>query len=246
MVLMGKLNLTILSVQTCGRPRYNGARTAIRHQAGFTLLETLATLTIFAIVMALLSSALFQVARLAELSEAQTTQSRDDIMRIFWLKTTLSASVTDWPDGMHRFEGGTRHVSGLTTRPLNSSTNSLTAALAGRVAFEWRLIYESGTGTTQLRYREAPINSPSFVSLRAGTGANKEDILIHAWPGNLGRFTYLQESGDFTDSWSPKLDPILGVPTLPVGVMLAFGETPQTAFAAIADRSPPVLRVKDI
>ncbi len=201
-------------------------------QTGFTLIETLATLTIFAIVMALLSTSLFQVARLAELSENQTTQSRDTVIRLSWLKNSLNGGVTDWADGKHLFQGGARHVSGLTTRPLNNQ-------FAGRAAFEWRLIYNPASAMTELRYREASINAPIWT-------AAADDMLVHAWTGNLGKFSFLQDTGEFSDAWSASIDPKRGVPTLPVGVMLEFGEIAQTAFVAIADRSPPITRAKDI
>lgn len=205
-----------------------------RNQTGFTLIETLATLTIFAIVMALLSTSLFQVARLAELSENQTTQSRDHVIRLSWLKTSLNAGVTDWVGGNHLFQGGARHVSGLTTR-------SLSGQFAGRTAFEWRLVYNPTSAMTELRYREASIDAPSWSN-----SSSASDILVHTWIGNLGRFSFLEESGEFRDNWSPSIDPKVGAPTLPLGVLLEFGETAQTAFASIADRSFPIIRAKDL
>ncbi len=204
------------------------------HQSGFTLIETLATLTIFAIVMALLSTSLFQVARLAELNEQQTTQSRDDLIRVAWLKSTINAGVTDWVGGKHLFQGSARHVSGLTTRPLATQ-------YAGRTAFEWRLVYNTANGMTELRYRETAITAPAWQDNPAST-----DILIHTWLGNRGRFTFLQETGEFNEVWLANINPKPGVSALPVGVMLEFGETAQTAFATVGDRSPPILRAKDI
>jgi prepilin-type N-terminal cleavage/methylation domain-containing protein len=208
---------------------------SFRHsQSGFTLIETLATLTIFAIVMALLSTSLFQVARLAELSEQQTTQSRDDVIRLAWFKSTINAGVTDWAGGKHLFQGNARQVSGLTTRPLGTQ-------YTGRTAFEWRLVYNATNGMTELRYRETAITAPAWQDRPAAI-----DIVTHTWAGNRGRFTFLQETGDFNETWLPILDPKLGTPALPVGVMLEFGDTAQVAFITIADRSPPILRAKDI
>ncbi len=215
-------------------PVNRSRRSSRQRIGGFTLIETLATLTVFAIVMALLSASLFQVAHLANLSETQTTQSRDDVIRISWFKTTVGGSVNDWVDGSHWFRGEARKISGLTVLPLQHGQ-------AGRTVFSWRISYNPDTGMSELRYWESDMANTSV--------ANKirpDEILVHAWSGDSGRFSYLQGNGEFTEAWPVLSAENSKLPSVPFGVLLEYGEQPQSAFSSIRDRSFAPVRAKDI
>ncbi len=195
--------------------------------AGFTLIEILAAMTIFFMVIGILISATAQAMRLADIERTEAVASRDNAMRLGWFRDTISQSFIPPGRIAAPFKGGERTMAGTTGQ-------SLTGTFGGPGNYAWELAFNQQRGETELR-----------AAGNAGAAA------ILSWPGAAGRFRYLDESGEWRDQWPPfglntvKTD-LPGYNLLPVAVMLDYGNDRRVVVARIQNRSLPPPSLKEL
>lgn len=170
-----------------------------RPAAGFTLLEILVVLVLTSLVVAILLQGLQQVYRLQTHFGAETFNAQQGAMRIDWFRSSANGIMPDYLDGKSRFKGTSRRMSGQTSAPLDAPEGAL-------VPFVWRIEFDARIGETVLR---------------SGDGA--ESPVVLSWPGNDGRFLYVDQDGRDHDIWPP----YAGKPAtqVPLMILLEMGET---------------------
>lgn len=150
------------------------------------------------------------------------TRTREGEMYAEWYRRSVVSAVPEFEGGANPFRGSPREFSGLTLQPLSSAGPAL-------APFGWRLRFEPDRGETWLLY-----------------GADEGDPIL-AWPGNVGRFLYVDRDGKAHDSWPP---PLGAWPQLPKAVHLeaADGLGPSVIIAVprgLEDPRPRRLDFKD-
>jgi prepilin-type N-terminal cleavage/methylation domain-containing protein len=164
---------------------------------GFTLLEMLVAITLGALVLGLLWSALDQVGRVERVLGEERWRFERNALRMAWFQTTVRGLIPRPKDDPGQIKGDAKSFTGTTTQPLDAAT-------LARATFTWSLRYRLETDATELVYRDAK-------------GA---DRVVLAWPGNKGRFRYLN-AGRLEEQWPPvTLDQ---VPLLPAAIVLESG-----------------------
>lgn len=200
-------------------PRISAIPT-FRHQ-GFTLVEILVVLVIVSLVSGILFQAMGQVAHLQKKFGVELVHAQQGEMLSNWFQQSIEGLLPDYPDGKNKFSGAERRLSGLTTSPL-ASENGVPSPLV------WELAFDADTGETRLLY-----------------GADKGAVPVISWPGNKGKFTYLDSKGELHESWPPRL----GLwPQLPAAIRvetLRDGE-PAIMMAVPMGPTDPLPRIVDV
>jgi prepilin-type N-terminal cleavage/methylation domain-containing protein len=199
----------------------DGHRAGRRRAAGFTLLEMLVVLVLTGMVTGLLMSSLRQVLDLQSRFGIEVFNNQQGAMQATWFRDTVNATVPDQDDGAHRFRGERRSVAGLTLAPLDAADGAL-------LPFTWRLRFEPRRGETVLQYGDRD-DAPAIMS----------------WPGDSGRFQFVDGEGRLHDTWPPFLGQW---PQLPAAVRLDTGEGDTARVIVAAPRGPTTLlpRLKDL
>lgn len=194
---------------------------ASRTSRGFTLLEMLVVLLITSMVTGLLMNGLLQVFRLQERFGAETFNTQQGAMQTAWFRQTVNGLTPDYADGKNLFHGETRALQGLTLAPLNLAEGTL-------APFAWRLRFDSARGETLLLH---------------GTDQAPTEIL--SWPGNTGRFEFLDAEGAAHDSWPPFLGKW---PQMPSAIRLTGGDSSAAKVIIAVPKGPlaPAMRLKDV
>jgi general secretion pathway protein J len=162
-------------------------------QGAFTLVEVLVVLVIVSLVSGILIQALGQVFQLQRRFGEELTDSRQDAMAADWFRQGIAGLQPDYQNGGNRFKGAESSLSGLTTNPLSPDYGA-TFPLRLEIRFDPQ------SGTTRLLH-----------------GEGKSVAVILSWPGNSGRFRYLDQKGAAHETWPPPL----GLwPQLPIAVRL--------------------------
>ena len=213
----------------------------VRTSAGFTLIEIMAAMVIFFMVIGILVSGVSQAIRLAEFGQTSATASRDAAIRLAWFRETVGLAVRP-PYSSERqhqpnFAGNTRSLSGLTLQSLHSDS-------AGPGAFAWSLAFNPQTNETQLQYQA--LLSKQF-RLEVVALADSKTYTAFSWLGSNGRFRYLDEAGAWQDQWPTET---FGVATQtntpPVAVGLEYGNDARMLVVAIQNRSYPLPSLKEL
>lgn len=181
--------------------------------AGFTLLEILVVLVLTSLVTGILLQGLQQVFRLQRHFGTEMFHAQHEAMRINWLRNSINGIMPDYDDGKSRFKGESRRMSGQTTMPLDSPDGAL-------VPFVWRMEFDPRAGEMAL-----------FASERT------EVQPILTWPGNDGRFLYVDDKGISHESWPPFSGKVAQVPQT---IVLEMGATGTGRKIVSVPRGPDV------
>jgi len=190
-------------------------------QRGFTLVEMLVVLLIVGMVSGLLFDGTAQLMGMQARLERQLTRLRGEALRADWLRQVVQGLQPDYEDGKQIFKGSPRGFSGLTT-------NALSAGYGAPEPFAVTLAHNAAQNSMLLGY---------------GNGRNASVLM--SWPGNRGRFLYLDDRGEAHEDWPPPL----GLwPQLPRTITLE-GErdgAPWLIAAAHFGPTSPVMRQRDL
>ena len=210
--------------------------------SGFTLIEIMAAITIFFMVIGILVSGVAQAMRLAEFSQNSTATSRDAAIRIAWFRETVGLTIIPGysPEPLPTFTGTERTMSGLTLQSLNTDS-------AGPGGFVWSLVFNSRTNETELQYQNKAQHTQQFRIELNPAGNINDTFTAFAWPGSNGRFRYLDEGGNWRERWPAE---ILGAhahdakPPLAVG--LDYGNDSRMLVVNIQNRTVPLPSLNEL
>lgn len=194
------------------------------HSRGFTLIEILVVLVITGFIVTILLQSLHQVFRLQTHFGSEIFHTQSGAMYTDWFRQSINGLMPDYADGKQKFSGERRKMSGLTLSPLDQESGV-------PASFVWRLEFDPHSGQTGLYYGDARETRPSLPVL--------------FWPGDSGRFIYIDAENEPHDSWPPFLGKW---PQLPRAIYLESGAAEQLRLivaAPLAADTPP-LRRKDI
>jgi general secretion pathway protein J len=192
-----------------------------RLNRGFTLLEMLVVMVLTALITTLLMGGLSMVYRLQSRFGPEIFNSQHGAMYADWFRLTINGLMPDYPDGPHLFRGEPDRLSGLTLSPLDQPEGAL-------VPFAWSLRFNPQSGQTQLVYGDAPDSPP-----------------ILAWPGNAGRFRYLDQQGQAHDNWPPAFGASAQLPVA-IRLELPSGHSPQLLIAIPLGPPATDIRLRDL
>lgn len=150
-----------------------------RGAGGFTLLEILVVLLLSTMIGGLLLQGMEQVYRLQRQLGQETFNSGEGEMLASMFRESIRGLSTDYSEGKNRLKGDARQLSAI-------STNALSTELGAPAPISWRLLYDSNTGQTSLRY-----------------GKDEQSPVIFSWPGKEGKFIYLDTKMQRHETWPP-------------------------------------------
>jgi len=177
-------------------------------QAGMTLLETLVTLVIVAMVAGLLSEGLFQIGRIEQRLGGAQLQAQVERLHAIWVQQALEGLMPGVKDSPERFRGAARELAGLSTQ--------LPAPQAlGPQPMRLRLRFSPDAGVTEL-----------LLSFGLdGLSPPQEETVLAQWPGDRGAFRYQDPAGTWLAQWPPALNGgALPPSALPQAIALDRGE----------------------
>lgn len=180
-----------------------GARGS-RRVRGFTLLETLVTLVIVALVAGLLSEGLFQLGRLEQRLGGEQLQAQVGRLHVVWVQQALEGLLPGAQNGAERLEGSSRLINGV-------STLVPVAQAQGPRALRLELRYRQESGLTEL-----------LLSHGVAPEALGNPVALARWQGDRGQWLYQQSDGAWLSQWPPALD--TKAPALPRAIALDRGE----------------------
>jgi general secretion pathway protein J len=185
---------------------------------GFTLIEVLVVLVIVSLLMTILTQALWMGLDMLRRSRADMTAQAVEAMRLQWYREAVAGLQPERTGGAHVFRGSERRFSGLTT---GAPTENLGATLP--VTFE--LEFDAAADKTRLK---------------VGVGTSAQATTLLAWPGRVGEFVYLDETGLSHESWPPAGAAQLQLPRVIVLKARPVHAGPVLVYTAIAgDRRTP-------
>lgn len=178
---------------------------------GFTLLEMLVTLVLVSLVGAIVSQGLLQIARVERLLEGVQLQGMAASMRGEWVRAALAGLLPFEKSSANRFKGDTRSLDGIST-----ATPQWPAA--GLAPLSLRLRFDPREGRTEL---------VQDVGLLAATVFSEPGLVVLlSWPGNTGRFRYLDRQNQWQDSWpAAGLVGSAASHSLPLAIALETGDS---------------------
>lgn len=173
---------------------------ARRCAGGLTLIEMLVTLALASMISLVLWQALAQLARVERLLESEREAGGSTAVRIEWLRYTIEALLPGEPDSPDRLQGGESELRGLTSAPPIDCR-------AGVCRVSLALRFDDRAQRTELVV--SALDRPDLAP----------QVLL-AWPGQQGRFRYLDGGARWRDAWPPPM----GVPVaLPRAIALDTG-----------------------
>ena len=196
-------------------------------QRGLTLLEMLVTLVIVSMVVSIFWQMMGQAARVERLLEGAQLRSLAVSVRAEWIRAALAAMLPGRAGSAELFQGESRSLQGLSTETPGYPGGGLTEL---RLSFD----FDRERGATRLQLFTPEIGSD---------GAARDMTVLLSWPGNTGRFRYLDRSGKWHDRWPPAT--LAVVPALPAAVLVETGlrevgliiSTPQASDLPLPTRS---------
>jgi prepilin-type N-terminal cleavage/methylation domain-containing protein len=193
----------------------------VRRRQGFTLLEMLVVLILSGMIVTILMQGLQQVFRLQTHFGREQFNTQQGEMYTEWFRLSVNGLMPDFADGKHKFKGETREFSGMTLSPLDTATEAL-------LPFSWRLRFDPQSGQTQLQY-----------------GTTDNAPVVMAWPGNSGRFVYVDRDNQPHDAWPPFIGKW---PQLPRAIYLENQnvDEPRVIVAVPKGLESPLPRLKDL
>lgn len=191
---------------------------------GFTLLELLVVLIITTLTTLLLFQGLGFVMQLREQLLNQFEEAHRGQIQEHWFRSSTAAIVPAYEDIPNPaiFKGEANQFKGLTIAGLDADHGV-------PVEFAWELNTENDV--TTLIYRNA----------------QKQGWAVLSWRGDLGKFNYLANDGQWHEQWPPNN---FGVqpPQLPRAILFIGKrrETPMTWIVSIHGRERPKLDLRQI
>lgn len=186
--------------------------------AGLTLIELLVSLAIVAMVAALLSQALWQLARTERLLASGQLPALSQSVRIEWLRSTLE-SLQPVADGQpDALRGTERELSGLATQAPLPEMN-------GPQRLQLRLVYDELRQITRL---EMSLADPA------------QPLPLLQWPGRAGRLRYLAADGQWHEQWPvPTVTAVKNAWPLALAIETGLAQAP--LIVAAPQLRPPAL-----
>lgn len=177
---------------------------------GFTLLEMLVVLVLMSFVTLLVSQALAQVARVERLLAGAQLEGAITSVRVSWAQAALESMLPMSRESGARFEGGVRRISGM-------SSQSPAMPTVGLAKVSMTLEFDPRLGVTELRMA---LGQGSGKGAAAAGAAGAVGSVLISWPGNSGRFRFMDDQGRWHDNWPmDQADAVL----LPVAVLIETG-----------------------
>ncbi len=166
---------------------------ADRHQAGLTLVELLVSMVILSLVMVLVSQALFQAAKVAQVAESASAQLHSRWGQ-GWAARDLLSNVAAPPEGGEKpFVGDAKSISAYSLQPLD------------------RQVFGPMKFTLEIQPDSVAASAPKSMLLRYTAG--------DARPGDMAaktetvarlplkvEFAYLDARGQWLEAWPPLID----------------------------------------
>lgn len=177
-------------------------RPANRSARGFTLLETLVTLVVVALVAGLISQGLFQLARIERtLATAQTSGPQLERLHEQWLVDALRSAVVTGDKTREGFHGEPLRLRGL-------STSLPTRMPQGITEFSMTLVANQLDTALWLEFKEI--------------GVEPVRVRLASWPLQELRWVYEDDAGRTYAQWPPADDFVR--PALPRLIRLEQGQ----------------------
>lgn len=129
--------------------------------------------------MTILMQWLHQTYRLQQHFGHEIFNSQQGEMYAEWFRQSVNGAMPDVSTGVNRFKGDARQFTGLTLSPVDSASQAL-------MPFAWRMRFSPNAGRTQLIYGLEE-NAPEIIS----------------WPGDSGRFVYIDQNDQLSPIWPP-------------------------------------------
>ncbi len=177
-----------------------------RRARGFTLLEMLITLVIVSLVAGIVWQAMGHLARIERLLEQSQLRGLAQAVRAEWVRSALTSLLPGSLKTHDLFQGSATELKGV-------SAEAPVWPAPGLAYFRFRLLHDPVSDMTALQVlgEVAPPQAP-------GDGYTT----LLSWQGREGKFSYLNEQGQWRDTWPP-----LGTgkppPALPQAVMVETG-----------------------
>jgi prepilin-type N-terminal cleavage/methylation domain-containing protein len=159
------------------------AVSTLLRRRGFTLIEALVSLVIVAFIGAIVSQALFQLARVEQLLEGGQLRSMADSVRAQWVRSAIESLLPGERGSAERLRGTANEMQGL-------STDVPMLPAPGLAPLHLRLVRDDAGDQTQLQLVAPP------AGLR-----ELDPVVLLSWPGRVGRFRYLDALGEWRDEW---------------------------------------------
>lgn len=151
-------------------------------QRGLTLLETLVTLVIVAMVAGLMSEGLYQLGHIERRLGSAQMQAQLQRLRLLWVQQALEGLQAGRQDTPEFFRGGPQRMQGV-------SSVLPQAELRGPLPMQLTLVHRAEQGYTELT-----------LAYGAPGGAQTTAVLAQ-WRGDAGRFRYLDQQGQWVAEW---------------------------------------------
>lgn len=209
-------------------PRQSTTGLSMARGRGFTLLEMLVVLVLMSFVTVLVSQMLTQVARIERLLNSAQLEGAITSVRVSWVKAAIESMLPMTRESGARFVGDSRQIAGMSSEPP-------VMPAAGLTKVGMSMVFEATRGVTEFRLLLGRGAEPD------GLGGNPPGVaspVLFSWPGNTGRFRFLDTKGLWHDSWP--IEPS-DADLLPVAVMIETGldEVPRV-IASIAAAPQPL------
>jgi prepilin-type N-terminal cleavage/methylation domain-containing protein len=151
---------------------------------GFTLLEALVALVITGLVSVVLVQGFGLLLGARTSVQDKIVAVDETIVEHSLFLEPLRGVVPDYPERPHLFVGEPQRLRGLTVRPLQARTGT-------PVPFTLSIAYDPRNNRSTLAYQED----------------RAEALVVGAWEGKTGSFSYRDLSGPWREAWPPEDDP---------------------------------------
>lgn len=150
-----------------------------RRQRGFTLLETVVTLVVVSLLMAILMQALGNALNLRTRMLRLQGEARTDFLQEAWFRDAIGTAQADLDDGYGAMRGDRAALAHVSAAPLLAE---------GMSPVRWWL--EPVAGGMALHYSDPAV----------------PDMVVVPGPLQEARFAYLDRDGNWLEEWAPAAD----------------------------------------
>lgn len=182
-----------------------------RPERGFTLLEMLVTLVLVSLVGLIISQALLQVARIERLLAGGSLRAMVVALHAEWVRDALAGLLPGELGSTERFAGDARTLQGLSTAVPQWPA-------PGLAPMHLSLEFNERAGRTELNLHSDSLRRDVLSAAPAAAQ------LLLSWPGNSGRWRYLDAAGTWHERWPPVYSGAAAPAALPAGVALDSGD----------------------
>lgn len=188
---------------------------------GFTLLEALVVLVITGLVSVVLVQGFGLLLGTRTSVQDKIVAVDETVIEQSLFLEPLRGIVPDYNERPHIFVGEAQRLHGLTARPLQARAGT-------PVPFTLTIGYDASSDRTSLTYQED----------------NAAALVVGAWEGKTGAFSYRNMQGDWLEAWPPKDDP--RAPQTPWLIRLERGTGfPKNMIASVSGTHRRPLRFRD-